>query len=142
MYIMKTDADGNPEWTVIEASANNNNDWARDVVQTDDGNYVVTGTWNDDGWNSKAALRKYNSSGELMWAYNYSSSVANEAYEILETDEGDLVFAGYSGTQHGAYIFFVVKTKITTHIRQQKVTCIQPRRYQQIIIFFSTYLLF
>ena len=108
MYIMKTDADGNPEWTLIEASSNNNNDWARDVVQTQDGNYVITGTWNDDGWNSKAALRKYGSGGELMWAYTYTSSVANEAYEILETEEGDLVFAGYSGTQHGDYKFFIV----------------------------------
>ena len=34
----------------------------------------------------KAALRKYNASGELIWAYNFSSSVANESYEILETD--------------------------------------------------------
>ena len=49
-----------PEWTLIEASSNNNNDWGRDVIQTQDGNYVITGTWNDDGWNSKAALRKYN----------------------------------------------------------------------------------
>ena len=66
--------------------------------------------WNDDGWNSKAALRKYDTNGDLMWAYNYSSSTANEAYEVIETDEGDLVFAGYSGTQHGAYKFFMVKT--------------------------------
>ena len=110
MYIMKTDANGNIEWFKIESSSSNNNDWARDAIQTQDGNYVITGTWNDDGWNSKAALRKYDSSGELIWGYTYTSSVANEAYEIIETDEGDLVFAGYSGTQHGAYKFFIVKT--------------------------------
>jgi hypothetical protein len=110
MYIMKTDSEGNLEWSQLVASGDNNNDWARDAIQTQDGNYVVTGTWNDDGWNSKAALRKYDTSGELMWAYNYSSSTANEAYEVIETDEGDLVFAGYSGTQHGAYKFFMVKT--------------------------------
>ena len=110
MYILKTDSDGNIEWDIVEASGNNNNDWARDAIQTQDGNYVVTGTWNDDGWNSKAALRKYNTNGELMWAKNYSSSDANEAYEMLETDEGDIVFAGYSGTQHGFYKWFMVKT--------------------------------
>ncbi len=110
MYIMKTDSEGNLEWSQLVSSGDNNNDWARDAIQTQDGNYVVTGTWNDDGWNSKAALRKYDTSGDLMWAYNYSSSTANEAYEVIETDEGDLVFAGYSGTQHGAYKFFMVKT--------------------------------
>ena len=110
MYILKTDSDGAVQWSKTESSANNNNDWARDVIQTSDGNYVIAGTWNDDGWNSKASLRKYDISGELIWGNIYTNSVANEAYELIETDEGDIVFAGYSGTQHGAYKFFVVKT--------------------------------
>ena len=110
MYILKTDSDGVLQWSKTESSSNNNNDWARDVIQTSDGNYVIAGTWNDDGWNSKASLRKYDTSGELIWANIYTNSVANEAYELIETDEGDIVFAGYSGTQHGAYKFFVVKT--------------------------------
>ena len=110
MYILKTDSDGAVQWSKTESSANNNNDWARDVIQTSDGNYVIAGTWNDDGWNSKASLRKYDTSGELIWGNIYTNSVANEAYELIETDEGDIVFAGYSGTQHGAYKFFVVKT--------------------------------
>ena len=110
MYILKTDSDGVLEWSRTESSEGNNNDWARDVIQASDGNYVVAGTWNDDGWNSKACLRKYDINGELIWANIYNSSVANEAYEVIETDEGDIVFAGYSGTQHGAYKFFVVKT--------------------------------
>ena len=110
MYILKIDSDGIVQWSKTESSANNNNDWARDVIQTSDGNYVIAGTWNDDGWNSKASLRKYDTSGELIWGNIYTNSVANEAYELIETDEGDIVFAGYSGTQHGAYKFFVVKT--------------------------------
>ena len=110
MYILKIDSDGVVQWSKTESSANNNNDWARDVIQTSDGNYVIAGTWNDDGWNSKASLRKYDTNGELIWGNIYTNSVANEAYELIETDEGDIVFAGYSGTQHGAYKFFVVKT--------------------------------
>ena len=110
MYILKTDSHGVVQWSKTESSANNNNDWARDVIQASDGNYVIAGTWNDDGWNSKASLRKYDTSGELIWGNTYTNSVANEAYELIETDEGDIVFAGYSGTQHGAYKFFVVKT--------------------------------
>ena len=110
MFILKTDSDGNEEWSRVDGSANNNNDWARDAIQTQDGNFVVAGTWNDDGWNSKASLRKYDMNGELLWAKNYSSATANEAYELLETDEGDIVFAGYAGTQHGFYQHFMVKT--------------------------------
>ena len=110
MYIVKTDANGNEEWSVLEQSPGNNNDWGRDIIQTQDGNYVVTGTWNDDGWNSTAALRKYDSNGELMWMNNYNNNTANESFEIIETSDGDLVFAGYSGTQHGDYKWFMVKT--------------------------------
>ena len=110
MFILKTDANGNEEWSRIDASGNNNNDWARDAIQTQDGNFVIAGTWNDDGWNSKASLRKYDTNGELLWSKTYSNSTANEAYELLETSEGDLVFAGYSGTQHGAYQHYMVKT--------------------------------
>ena len=45
-----------------------------------------------------------------MWVKNYNNNDANESYEIIETSEGDLVFAGYSGTQHGAYKWYMVKT--------------------------------
>ena len=79
MYILKIDSDGVVQWSKTESSANNNNDWARDVIQTSDGNYVIAGTWNDDGWNSKASLRKYDTSGELIWGNIYTNSVANEA---------------------------------------------------------------
>ena len=47
-----------------------------------------------------------------MWAKTYSTSTANEIYEIMETDEGDIVFAGYAGTQHGFYQHFMVKTDV------------------------------
>ena len=109
MYILKTDFSGNIEWEKSDGTGENN-DWARDVIQTQDGNYVITGTWNDDGWNSKASLRKYSTSGDLIWSKTFSSSTANEGNSILEDSNGDIVFVGYSGEQHGAYKHFMVKT--------------------------------
>ena len=109
MYILKTDFSGNIEWEKSDGNGENN-DWARDVIQTQDGNYVITGTWNDDGWNSKACLRKYSNNGELIWNKTYSSSTANEGNSLLEDSNGDIVFVGYSGEQHGAYKHFMVKT--------------------------------
>ena len=107
IYLLKTDASGTIEWEISDGTSNN--DWARDVVQTQDGNFVITGTWNDDGWNSKAMLRKYSSSGDFMWGQLYSSSTANEGNSLIETSDGSLVFVGYSGEQHGAYKHFMVK---------------------------------
>jgi hypothetical protein len=108
IYLLKTNSSGTIEWEISDGTSNNN-DWARDVVQTQDGNYVVTGTWNDDGWNSKAMIRKYSTSGALIWGKTFSSSTANEGNSLVETSDGSLVFVGYSGEQHGAYKHFMVK---------------------------------
>ena len=108
IYLVKTDLSGSVEWEKWDGTSENN-DWAKDVIQTQDGNFVITGTWNDDGWNSKAMLRKYSSSGEFIWGKTFSSSTANESNALIETSDGNLVFAGYSGEQHGAYKHFMVK---------------------------------
>ena len=107
IYLLKTNSSGTIEWEISDGTSNN--DWSRDIIQTQDGNFVITGTWNDDGWNSKAMLRKYSSSGDFMWGQLYSSSTANEGNSLIETSDGSLVFVGYSGEQHGAYKHFMVK---------------------------------
>ncbi|SVB12086.1 uncharacterized protein METZ01_LOCUS164940, partial [marine metagenome] len=81
IYLLKTDGTGTIEWEQLDGTSENN-DWARDVIETQDGNFVITGTWNDDGWNSKAMLRKYSSNGDLMWGNTFSSSTANEANSL------------------------------------------------------------
>ncbi len=108
IYLVKTDLAGNIEWEQWDGTADNN-DWSRDVVQTQDGNFVITGTWNDDGWNSKAMLRKYGNTGELIRGKTFSSSTTNEGNALIETVDGNLVLVGYSGEQHGAYKHFMVK---------------------------------
>jgi len=107
IYLLKTNSSGIIEWEISDGTSDN--DWARDVIQTQDGNFVITGTWNDDGWNSKAMLRKYSGSGDFMWGQLYSSSTANEGNSLIETSDGSLVLVGYSGEQHGAYKHFMVK---------------------------------
>ena len=108
LYLLKTDFSGSIEWEQWDGNPENN-DWARDVIQTQDGNFVITGTWNDDGWNSKAMLRKYSSNGQFIWGKIFSSSTANEGNSLMENSDGSIIFVGYSGEQHGAYNHFMVK---------------------------------
>tara|TARA_Y100000590_G_scaffold331875_2_gene377152 strand:- start:565 stop:2037 length:1473 start_codon:yes stop_codon:yes gene_type:complete len=110
LYMIRTDQDGNTIWEQSDGSGNNNNDWARDFVQNSAGEFYVTGTWNDNGNNSKAMLRKYSSSGELLWAKGFTSSVANEINKIIKTSDGNLLLGGYTGTQHGDYKALMIKT--------------------------------
>ena len=113
IYLLKTDQTGNTEWVRLDGSSNNNNDWARDFIQTDDGDFVVTGTWNDNGNNSKAMLRKYSSTGELIWDEIYSSSAANEINSMIVTSDGNYILGGYTGTQHGDYKALLIKTDLS-----------------------------
>ena len=108
IYLLKTDGSGIINWEKYDGTSDNN-DWARDVIQTQD-DFVITGTWNDNGNNSKAMLRKYSSTGELIWDEIYSSSAANEINSMLETSDGDFILAGYTGTQHGDYKALLIKT--------------------------------
>ena len=66
IFLVKTNSNGAIEWEQLFGNEENN-DWGRSVIETQDGNYVLTGTWNDDGWNSKALLRKYSNTGSLIW---------------------------------------------------------------------------
>ena len=95
IYIVKTNSSGVIEWEVSEGTSENN-DYARDIIQTSDGNYAITGTWNDDGWNSKVMLRKYSSGGNLVWDNVFSSSTANEGNVLIESTDGSFIIAGYS----------------------------------------------
>ena len=108
IYLLKTNSTGTVEWEKWDGTSGNN-DWSRDVIETQGGDFVITGTWNDDGWNSKAMLRKYSGSGDLIWGKTFSSSTANEGSSLIETPDGSFVFAGYSGEQHGAYKHYMVK---------------------------------
>ena len=109
LYLLKTDSQGAIEWEISDGTEENN-EWAKDVIKTEDDHLVITGVWNDDGWNSKAFLRKYTKNGELVWHKTFSNSTANEGNALMENSDNELIFVGYSGTQHGSYNHYMVKT--------------------------------
>ena len=109
LYLLKTDSEGAVEWEISDGTEENN-EWAKDVIETNDEHLVITGVWNDDGWNSKAFLRKYTKNGELVWHKTFSNSTANEGNALIENSDNELIFVGYSGTQHGSYNHYMVKT--------------------------------
>ena len=108
LWLIKINDSGNLLWEQIHGNENKNS-WAENIIESQDGNYVVLGTTDDDGDNAKALLQKYNYSGNLLWSQTYTSSNYNEGISLIEDTAGDLVFVGFSGTSHGAYKHFMVK---------------------------------
>lgn len=69
MHIVKTDALGAVQWEKSYGGTNPigaDNAFAMDVVQTDDGGYVIAG-----GRQSQPVLLKISSTGDSLWSYRY-----------------------------------------------------------------------
>ena len=109
-WIFKTDESGEVLWSKTYTKNNSTDTWAEDVIETTDGGFVITGNNKNNGDRAQAMLRKYDDNGELVWHKTYSRSNYNEGISLIETNEGDIVFVGFSGTSHGAYKHFIVKT--------------------------------
>ena len=107
-WTFKLDSMGEIEWEDVYA-VNNKGNQGEDVIETSDGGFVITGNQDNNGDNAKAFLRKYSSSGEVLWNNTFSSSNYNEGISLIEASDSSLVFVGFSGTSHGAYKHFMVR---------------------------------
>jgi hypothetical protein len=109
-WIFKTDELGDIVWSKTYKKNNSTDTWAEDVVETSDGDFILTGNQKNDGNKAHAMLRRYSADGEIIWHKTYTRSAYNEGISLIETSDGNIVFVGFSGTSHGDYKHFIVKT--------------------------------
>jgi hypothetical protein len=95
IWLVKTDADGNVQWNEKYAVASAN--WANSVVQTIDGGYALAGlagsfgAGNYDFW-----LIKTDASGTAQWNKTYGGTNWDEAFSVVQTEDGGYALAGYT----------------------------------------------
>ena len=109
-WVIKTDELGDIVWSKTYKKNNSTDTWAEDVIETDDGGFILTGNQKNDGNKAHAMLRKYSADGEVVWHKTYTRSAYNEGLSLIETSDNSIVFVGFSGTSHGDYKHFIVKT--------------------------------
>ena len=108
---------------------------AQEILETSDGNYVIaaystsqngdvppTDFFNDNYW-----LFKINQEGTLIWTKTYGGSNSEEAKMVIETNDGGLLFAGFSSSQDfdisnpkGSKDMWVVKTDSNGNLEWEK----------------------
>jgi len=99
IYIVKTDSFGNIQWTKRfyygTAFGNSNN---VSVVQTSDGNYVVSGTMIIPP-NQNIVLLKFQSNGNLIWSKCYTtlSSNSDQQFDLKQTNDEGFIIVGLAG---------------------------------------------
>ena len=101
IIIVKYDKDGNLLWQ--NSWGGNDKDHFYDVLQTQDGGFIVYGySWSTDieGLPNKgvydAIIVKYDKDGNMLWQKNWGGNSWEEFNYILQTQDGGFIVYGYS----------------------------------------------
>jgi hypothetical protein len=96
-YLVKTDSEGNLIWERTHAG-----NCAYDVIQTADGGYAYTGTYEPVVGN--IFVIKTDTAGLFQWHQTYGNGIG---YSIWQTDDGGYVIAGQSGNSNEMNVYIV-----------------------------------
>ena len=98
IYVVKLDSSGNLVWTKTVIGGFLKDEWGRSVIQTNDGGFVIAGSSNTfSGEFEDVYIVKLDSSGNLLWARTIGDNFGtDEAYSVIQTDDGGFLVAGYT----------------------------------------------
>ncbi|BAO75415.1 hypothetical protein WPG_1185 [Winogradskyella sp. PG-2] len=117
----KLDSQGNIQWQRFFGGSAN--DRAFDVLQTNDGGYLLTGyseSGDFDITDSKGSydywVLKLNSSGDLLWQKSFGGSGIDQARKLIKTDDNSYIIVGNSfsddidiASNYGGSDYWIIK---------------------------------
>ena len=111
IWVVKTDTSGNMQWN--KTYGGTGDDWARSIIQTNDGGYAIAGRTGSfgTGGSSDFWLIKTDANGNMMWNRTYGGIGNERAYSLIKTSDGGYALAGVSNSfGAGENSFWLVKT--------------------------------
>ena len=100
-YLVKTDTQGNIQWTRYYPGEND----TEAFVKTADGGYVMAGTNSGSFW-----LAKVDSTGTLQWSHSYKAGKDGECRALVQTSDGGYALTGFEDTSDSQSNAFLIKT--------------------------------
>ena len=95
-YIIKVDSLGQTEW--FNELPSNRAYHGRDVIQTNEGDYIVVGNWYTSSavTNEKSAfIARYSESGSLIWIERYGGECDEDVfYSVIQKQDGGFILVG------------------------------------------------
>ncbi|MCU0414200.1 MAG: T9SS type A sorting domain-containing protein, partial [Ignavibacteriaceae bacterium] len=94
-------------------------DWARDVIETSDGGFLITGDTRSFGLGGSqdVYLIKTNSGGNVEWAKSYGGIGSDVGYGVVLSNDGKYLVAGYTNSfGFGGYDGLLMKVDTTGSI--------------------------
>ncbi|WP_309641522.1 T9SS type A sorting domain-containing protein [Flavobacterium sp.] len=133
LLVFKIDVTGSVQWT--KSIGGTGTDFARSIVQLNDGNYVIGGTassndgdiTNNDGHGDFLAV-KIDQTGNILWQKTYGGSGVEEAAHLEKTTDNGFIMCGLTTSSnngdvsgaHGDYDFWVAKIDNQGTLQWQK----------------------
>jgi len=108
-YLIKTDSQGNVEWSNVYGDSDQDEAWA--VQQTTDGGYIISAwtTTSVCAGGSDSYLIRTDSDGDTLWTKTIGGAWNDGAHKILQTKNGEYMLAGYTHLSKGDPDCYLVK---------------------------------
>lgn len=107
MYVLKTNSTGDITWHVTLGDSLN--DYASSFSMSEDQSILVAGTTTlVANNNTNAFAAKISSNGNILWENNYGSSNNEQIEDVIETNDGGYMLAGYTNAA-GQHDIFLLK---------------------------------
>jgi hypothetical protein len=115
IWLVKVNSDGNKLWD--KTYGNKYRDSATKIIQKNDGGYIIAGKTQPEGGYSYIWLFTTNPNGEVQNDLVYRGSISDVIRDIMQTDNGNIVFVGSTHTSQGEQTdILLVKIKIIPYV--------------------------
>ena len=109
MMIVKTDSDGNTEWSQVIGGTGS--DICYSAVQTTDSGYAVAGVLSPTGMSSNFGLVKLSASGAILWSRSFGGAGIEICNSIQQTSDGGYILGGFTNSFGlGNFDYWLLKT--------------------------------
>ncbi len=109
IYLMKVDMDGNLVWE--KNYGGGDNDRAKKVISLSDGNYLLLAETMSEGEGEEdVKLLKINTEGNVLWEKVYGFESSELPYDVIEMENGEILFTAASGNFSDKRDVWLVKT--------------------------------
>ena len=113
-YVIKTDEQGNEIWTKSYGRGQMY-DFGNDILETEDGGYMLAGTTKSGGGNNDFYVVKLANNGTKMWSRSFGGPETDWGSAVILTKDGDIVLAGQTKSYgSGSFDIWVVKIDPST----------------------------
>ncbi|MBN4082077.1 T9SS type A sorting domain-containing protein [bacterium AH-315-B15] len=111
LFILATSLSAQAQYEFFKVYGNGGYDYCRDLVEDVDSAWVLTGSSSSFGDpNAEAFLMKIDSTGEVVWSYNYGGYGTEWGNALTMCNDSSYALAGYTNSfGEGGFDFYLVR---------------------------------